>query len=326
MEDGELLENFTRINNELVNAKRELIRVNHQLDEKERYLTRIMELSPNLIYIRDLLKGRNEYGNMTTTDFFKDLVHARAGGERPLPDLMSPEDSERYRAHSEAIGAAADGESALFEFYLVGPNGETRWFATRESVFARGPDGRASKIIGVVEDISEYKQRESLLKEASLRDGLTGLLNRSGFMEIAGRRLKSPQRRTDCSVLFYIDLDQFKDINDRFGHDAGDVALIAAAGLLKTNFRDSDIIARIGGDEFVVLAAEVDREAVGVLTDRLGASVAAWNDRSGKSWPLSFSIGQVLYDPASPMELAELLRRADESMYAAKRLRSAKER
>jgi diguanylate cyclase (GGDEF)-like protein len=127
-------------------------------------------------------------------------------------------------------------------------------------------------------------------------------------------------------TLFYADLDNLKKINDSFGHDEGDAALVDAAALLRDAFRDSDIIARLGGDEFVVLAIDVAEGKVASLTRRLREKVAARNASPGQEYSVSFSLGVARYDPDEPCSLSELLSLADRKMYqdkSAKKLAAA---
>jgi len=115
-----------------------------------------------------------------------------------------------------------------------------------------------------------------------------------------------------------------KPLFDRFGHDQGDRALIALAEILETTFRSSDLCARMGGDEFVALAEAADAPVVEQLLGRFDSRLREWNAGSGFDWELSSSYGYALYDPSSPSDLEELLKKADEAMYEAKRKKRAR--
>jgi diguanylate cyclase (GGDEF)-like protein/PAS domain S-box-containing protein len=159
---------------------------------------------------------------------------------------------------------------------------------------------------------------ESELRELSLVDELTKAYNRRGFMALAEQQIKIAHRTKKEMALFYADLDNLKNINDSFGHEAGDAALVDAADILKEAFRDSDIVARPGGDEFVVLAIDVGESQVASLTRRLRERVQARNARPGSASPISFSLGISRYDPARPVSIQDLLTLADQRMYAEK--------
>jgi diguanylate cyclase (GGDEF)-like protein len=166
-------------------------------------------------------------------------------------------------------------------------------------------------------------RRAERLRAQSLGDELTGLANRRGFLELARERLAQAERARQPAALFFIDLNGMKPVNDRLGHEAGDRLLADAAALLRGCFRGSDVIARLGGDEFVVLAPAVGRSDTAPLEARLRASVAAFNERAGRPYRVSMSIGCSIYEPSAPLGIEQLLAEADERMYARKRARQA---
>jgi len=159
---------------------------------------------------------------------------------------------------------------------------------------------------------------EDALRELSLADELTQVYNRRGFLTVAEQQMKVAHRTKKEMALFYADLDDLKRINDTFGHETGDAALVEAAELLKDAFRDSDIVARIGGDEFAVLAIDMPEGKAAALTRRLRDRVQARNARPEAGPPISFSLGVVRYDPDRPCSLQELLALADRRMYQEK--------
>lgn len=156
---------------------------------------------------------------------------------------------------------------------------------------------------------------EEALRDLSLVDDLTGLYNRRGFMALAEQQFKIANRtRKDLSLLF-ADLDDLKKINDSLGHDEGDRALAGAAAALRDAFRDSDILARIGGDEFAVLAIDASDWKPAALARRVRDKVAALNTRKDRGYTLSLSLGIACYDPDKPCSVQELLVLADRRMY-----------
>ena len=114
-------------------------------------------------------------------------------------------------------------------------------------------------------------------------------------------------------------MDDFKQINDTFGHPEGDRALKKTAEILTRSFRESDIIARLGGDEFTVLAVHADDDSASTITKRLAETLSHCNAQADRGYALAFSVGVVRFDPTSPCSIEELFARADEALYAHKR-------
>jgi diguanylate cyclase (GGDEF)-like protein len=141
-------------------------------------------------------------------------------------------------------------------------------------------------------------------------DDLTNLLNRRGFFFLSDQQLKMAKRKEKGALLIYADFDNLKRINDTFGHKAGDKALLNVAEIIRATFRKSDIIARIGGDEFSVLAMETSWASADTLVSRLRENVRSYHATT-YPYKLSLSIGLSYYDPETPCSLEELIERAD---------------
>jgi diguanylate cyclase (GGDEF)-like protein len=157
-------------------------------------------------------------------------------------------------------------------------------------------------------------------------DELTGLYNRRGFFTLGEQTLKLMRRRGRELVVVFVDLDGLKRVNDSFGHERGDELIREAATLLRGTFRDSDIVARIGGDEFAVVANETEGRSADTITSRLKNALGAHNALIPPDRHLSMSIGAVRHNVIAGADLAELLARADTEMYADKRQHAARGR
>ncbi len=163
---------------------------------------------------------------------------------------------------------------------------------------------------------------EKAIRDLSLRDELTQLYNRRGFYLMAEQSLALAQRtRTPFSVLF-VDLDNLKLINDSLGHESGSILIAELAQLLKICFRETDVIGRIGGDEFVVASDTSDIE-VRVASERLERAAREFNKVPGRKYPLSFSLGFATSDPDLDQNLDDLLVEADKAMYLTKQRKKA---
>ncbi len=167
----------------------------------------------------------------------------------------------------------------------------------------------------------KHVRMQERLRLMSITDELTGLLNRRGFFPMAEKQLKIADRFGDEMALLFVDQDNLKSINDTWGHKEGDSAIVNTACLIKDTFRDSDIIARMGGDEFAILMV-VDREFNGdVVVKRLEETFGQHNRNSSEKYDLSISVGCALYKPESMFSLDDLISRADAEMYHNKSLK-----
>ncbi|HYV13921.1 MAG TPA: diguanylate cyclase [Pyrinomonadaceae bacterium] len=173
-------------------------------------------------------------------------------------------------------------------------------------------------LVQVVRDITERKNLEETLRNSSLKDDLTGLFNRRGLLKQAAPYFDFARRQKEKLLLLFIDLDGMKKINDDFGHNEGDNALIQTAAILNRSFRSSDIIARLGGDEFTVLVTDLNASKEEAIA-RLNENLRAYNASETRSHKLSFSIGVATLEPERMACFEELLEQADQAMYEQKR-------
>ena len=165
----------------------------------------------------------------------------------------------------------------------------------------------------------ERQKAQSRLQNLTLVDELTGVYNRRGFMTIAHQQTKLAQRTQSPWVIIFADVDGLKKINDTFGHPEGDQVLREVARLLKSTFRESDVIARIGGDEFAVLAFAATETLANSFTRRLQTMVDTVNATPGRRYRLAISLGIAHYDPLNPRRVEDVLAQADAAMYKQKR-------
>ena len=161
-----------------------------------------------------------------------------------------------------------------------------------------------------------------MLVRWAFRDDLTGLLNRRGFRLLAARRIRAAGRAGRTVVLFFVDLDGFKSINDAFGHAEGDRALARTAASLKRTFRRTDVLARMGGDEFVALVTENPRCSPAALCRRLQRNLARASVEESR-YGLSLSIGVASVEPETKPSLRRLLDAADLRLQHLKHARHA---
>jgi diguanylate cyclase (GGDEF)-like protein len=159
------------------------------------------------------------------------------------------------------------------------------------------------------------------LLNLALIDDLTGLNNRRGFLVLAEHHMKFAYRTGRPFLVAFVDLDGMKKINDTFGHQEGNRALVDASNVLRDSFRQSDIIARLGGDEFVILVSDAAENSVDTVMNRVRQKLATFNAGPHRRYELSFSMGIVPGTLSQAARLEELLDQADALMYQQKQAR-----
>jgi len=172
--------------------------------------------------------------------------------------------------------------------------------------------------VAVREREAALRKNAEMLETLTIADELTGLRNRRGFLMLAQQELKLAKREHRVLAMFFIDLNGLKQINDQLGHAAGDQALRDTAELLRETFRESDVLGRLGGNEFVALTTVGDEHGVPAIQQRLRECIDAFN-REQHEYTLDMSVGAVVSHPGNDEEIEVLIERADSRMYEHKR-------
>jgi diguanylate cyclase (GGDEF)-like protein/PAS domain S-box-containing protein len=239
---------------------------------------------------------------------------------RPFLEFVHPDDLEK--TEREAAGLSDGKTTVQFQNRYFDRNGEVHWLE-----WASVPLPDEHIIYGVARDITERKAMEEELERLSRQDSLTGLLNRRSFDEALESQLAYTRRYGSGGALLIVDLDRFKQINDEFGHPAGDRALCQVARVLGENLRSTDtvgrysegVVARLGGDEFALLLPEADAVGAEAVAERLVAALAAAPlEVEGGEIRLAISVGVALFDENGLPLAEDLLAAADRAMYVAK--------
>ena len=234
----------------------------------------------------------------------------------PCQNWTIPEDRELV---TNAWALATRGERVEVESRVFGPDGQTRWFRRVFNPY-RDANGQVTRIDGLLEDATTSKLTRERLHELATTDSLTGLPNRTLFHDRLQQAVARAERSGDEQVaLLLMDLDHFKDINDTLGHPAGDEVLVAVASRLRSVLRETDTLARFGGDEFTILIAEqtdVRAAAKHVASKIVNAFSAPFLYRQHELY-LGASIGIAVF-PDHGDDVDSLLSRADIAMYGSK--------
>ena len=230
--------------------------------------------------------------------------------------IVHPDDRERL---SEVINEALAGHKPYdVEHRIVRPNGEVRWLHRRAEV-VRDEAGESLRMVGTVHDLTQRKALEAQLKHRAYHDPLTDLPNRALFVDRLGQALRRTRRRRGrkAAVLF-VDLDNFKVVNDSLGHEVGDLLLVVLAERLRRCLRPEDTLARFGGDEFTVLVEDIGDPADAVqVAERITVELRTPFFLEGRELFASASIG-IAFGEFNNKGPEELLRNADTAMYRAK--------
>lgn len=174
--------------------------------------------------------------------------------------------------------------------------------------------------LALLRDLAHMAEQELAAVQLASMDELTLLSNRRGFERLAQQALNMCRRMGKPAAMLYVDLDLFKQVNDRFGHAEGDRALADFARLLRETFREVDVIGRLGGDEFAVLVTNADEHTLAEPLARLSAAVHAHNSDAARGYALRYSVGAAQFAPERHPGVTELMAAADARMYAQKQL------
>lgn len=258
---------------------------------------------------------------------------------RSLCDLLGHSESELLHSNFQAVTHADDLGHDLANLYrlmqgetptcqvekrYVHRDGQIVWALNSVSL-VRNSEDDPGHFIFQIQDITERKRAEAALQSLSLVDELTGLYNRRGFLAVTEQHLAAIRRNKKLPVILYADLDGLKEINDSLGHHEGDRALVKTAEIFKETFRSSDIIARMGGDEFVVLAAIDSDESADSVVARLQDNFNAQNAVRNRDYNLGVSVGVAHFVDEQTDSIEELLAEADRAMYEQKRSKRSRD-
>lgn len=239
---------------------------------------------------------------------------------KPICDFLNSRYVEKIR-QSYVHDSAEKLDSARFEVQLLRSDSSLVWAEVHPTL--RIPKTCPKGSFGVIRDISKFKQLEERLQNLAITDDLTCLYNRRGFRLMAEQELKHAQRINAETVLLSIDVDDFKSINDTFGHDEGDKVLILVAKTLTESFRGTDIISRWGGDEFLVLALDTPAGFVSLMSDRFQLNLTNNAKEKQLPYPLSVTIGMESTEILEDFTLTNLIMCADRHMYQKKKVKQS---
>lgn len=288
------------------------------LTEAEARYRSLVEQIPAVVYADD--------GEVTTyvSPQIQQILGVSAEEYRTDPEMwmrmVHPDDRAQVRAESDAFLAGEGGD--LTDYRMVRPDGRIVWVRDRAFAF-RDTEGHVLWEHGLLFDVTELKDAEARIAAMAFHDGLTGLANRELFEETLVLAVERARRTGDLVAVLYLDLDNFKLVNDTMGHHTGDSLLRETAERLQGCTRETDLVARQGGDEFLILLADLpDEQADEAIRDvarRVQEAMQAPFVLHGVEFHARGSMGISVF-PKDAQDPVELLKNADIAMYRAKRL------
>jgi diguanylate cyclase (GGDEF)-like protein/PAS domain S-box-containing protein len=298
-------------------------RLTDELTVAEAQYRSVVERVPGVVYVAEA--GQHGRWHFVSPKI-KDLLGYTAEEWMTDPTLwmsrMHPADRDRMIQAENNDVERAD-QQGRWEYRLIARDGRVVWVIDDEAVISRDVDGRPIMVQGILVDISDRKDLEDQLRHQALHDPLTGLPNRVLFVDRLSHALVRRARATNGLAVLFVDLDDFKDVNDGLGHAVGDRLLQLVASRLRGVLRAEDSACRLGGDEFAFLLEDASPARAERVAERILAALAAPFELGEGTATLSASIGIAVRsgpidEPDATTAADELLRDADTAMYAAK--------
>ena len=256
--------------------------------------------------------------------FSRRLIEMYGFGE---DDILDRTDTLDARTHPDDMAqmrldrqAHFDGLTPTYtnEHRIRCKDGQWKWVLTRGMVIARDEEGQPVRMTGTHTDITDRKNAEALIWQQAHFDTLTGLPNRAMLRDRLAQEIKQCKRNGQHFALLFIDLDHFKEVNDTLGHDNGDRLLVEAARRIQACVRESDTVARMGGDEFTVILTQLfDASSLGGILHNILQALETLFQLGDEQVYVSASIGITMY-PLDATEIENLLKNADQALYVAK--------
>ncbi|MFW6381852.1 MAG: sensor domain-containing diguanylate cyclase [Bacillota bacterium] len=307
-----------RVNQQKHRLKAEIVehrQTETELEYKTRLLDSLLENIPDSIYFKDrnhrfieVSRAKSQHHNLDREDFIGKTDYD-----------FYPETEADYMYEDDEYVLKTGKSIVNKEEKITRPDGSTRWVSvTKVPRYNEG--GEIIGSLGISRDITEQKQIEQKLKEYATYDSLTGVYNRRVGLTILREKIKTARRQQQKLTICYIDIDNLKQVNDSYGHNSGDELIGNVARLIKQGIRENDSIARIGGDEFLIVFPDCSLENARQVVDRINSNLLNFNQEQQPQYSLSISWGLAEYNAGDEESVDQLISRADNRMYKNKQL------
>jgi diguanylate cyclase (GGDEF)-like protein/PAS domain S-box-containing protein len=296
-----------------------LKQIQSELERSQQFLELVIDTVPQSIFWQDrdyrYLGANQQFADLASVESPDDLIGLTDKG------LPWGDGAERFQREDKTL-LDGDNDHLHIEMEINSANGEPGWFDLIK-VPMRDSDGKVIGILGAIQDVSERRQAEKMAQRLAFFDPLTNLPNRRYFTERLEASLAAATRRHNKGALLFIDMDQFKQVNDTLGHSVGDLLLQAVSERLKNVTRQEDTVARLGGDEFVVLLPEIAQDfetcahQAQLVADKIHQSLGQPFQFDRHQFHVTPTIGISLF-PELGKDVDDVLKEADTAMYSGK--------
>lgn len=314
-ESADLYDEITQINNDLMNVQRELTKTNKELEkQKERYYATLRSIGEGVIalgenkeitFINETAKNILDINKDITGTFFSDnnIKILNQNGDELLKNLVDKV------CHSPQIIKKQDVK-------LVTDSQTTPIDLTISSIEVN--DERLIGLVIVITDITQQKKQEKKLRKLAATDRLTDIMNRRMGTTYLKKQIERVKREGINLTVCFIDINGLKKVNDNYGHNEGDNLLKTSAQIIADNIRETDAVARFGGDEFLIIFNDCGLEKAKDIWSRIEKAIENWNENTEKPYEISLSEGFAQKTKNDDLSLDDLVNKADERMYEKK--------
>lgn len=292
-------------------------RIEAELQRSRTFAQRIAAMTPGILCVYDLAEKRSVYSN-------REMISVLGYKPEDMPNMTAlhefchPDDRAMIEQHREALRHAPEGEIRRLEYRMRHADGHWVWLSAVETAFERGPDGLVKQVVSISQDITARKEAQEKLTYHANFDALTGLRNRQHFWS----GLQSVLRRASIghygTSLCLFDVDHFKEINDRFGHGAGDEVLEAVGNIVRAELRVTDLAGRLGGDEFCFALPRTGGDECARVAERIRNRLSTLAFGLGTDAPFSVTATFGVAESDPDVNAKELMEAADRALYQAK--------
>ena len=313
--EGDRTVGFQAIARDITERKR----LEGELAKNHSFMERLATTTPGILYVFDLAERKTVFANREIAAVLGYKADEGGDFDQIAMRLFHPDDLSSLRLHHEALRRARDGDVQRIEYRARHADGNWVWLSAWETPFTRDAEGRVTQVVGIAQDVTAHNAARERLTWQANYDTLTRLANRQHFWTRLQNLLRRASLENASVSLCLFDIDLFKDINDQFGHSAGDEVLEAIGTIVRSELRSEDASGRLGGDEFCFVLPNVDHEETARLAERIRErlnTMAFGMNSGGAPFTASATFGVAGWQPH--MGARELMEAADRALYRAK--------